>query len=89
MRQFQSMSRGGEARDFNLIQDNSSYVQTWSMAQIVVVILCTVIQVRFRDSIHITVVQGFISLFQVNFVKSLFKDPRDQKASGGAFKMRT
>merc|ERR1712130_789581 len=69
MRQFQSMSRGGEARDFNLIQDNSSYVQTWSIAQIVVVILCTVIQ--------------------VNFVKSLFKDPRDTKSSGGAFKMRT
>merc|ERR1719430_157212 len=69
MRQFQSMSRGGEARDFNLIQDNSSYVQTWSIAQIVVVILCTVIQ--------------------VNFVKSLFKDPRDTNSSGGAFKMRT
>jgi len=69
MRQFQSMSRGGEARDFNLIQDNSSYVQTWSIAQIVVVILCTVIQ--------------------VNFVKSLFKDPRDTKSSGGGFKMRT
>merc|ERR1712123_163403 len=69
MRQFQSMSRGGEARDFNLIQDNSSYVHTWSIAQIVVVILCTVVQ--------------------VNFVKSLFKDPRDTKATGGAFKMRT
>merc|ERR1711892_819151 len=69
MRQFQSMSMGGEARDFNLIQDNSSYVQTWSIAQIVVVILCTVVQ--------------------VNFVKSLFKDPRDTKATGGAFKMRT
>merc|ERR1739838_1287333 len=69
MRQFQSMSRGGEARDFNLIQDNSSYVQTWSIAQIVVVILCTVVQ--------------------VNFVKSLFKDPRDSKSSGAGFKMRT
>jgi len=69
MRQFQSMSRGGEARDFNLIQDNSSYVQTWSIAQIVVVILCTVVQ--------------------VNFVKSLFKDPRDSKSSGSGFKMRT
>ena len=45
MRQFQSMSKGGEARDFNLIQDNSNYVQTWSIAQIVVVILSTVIQV--------------------------------------------
>merc|ERR1712013_847842 len=69
MRQFQSMTRGGEARDFNLIQDNSAYVQNWSIAQIVVVILCTVIQ--------------------VNFVKSLFKDPRDTNSSGGAFKMRT
>ena len=45
MRQFQSMSKGREARDFNLIQDNSSYVQTWSMAQIAVVIICTVVQV--------------------------------------------
>merc|ERR1712013_896061 len=69
MRQFQSMTRSGEARDFNLIQDNSAYVQNWSIAQIVVVILCTVIQ--------------------VNFVKSLFKDPRDTNSSGGAFKMRT
>lgn len=69
MRQFQSMSKGSEARDFNLIQDNSSYVQTWSMAQIAVVIICTVVQ--------------------VHFVKSLFKDPRDQKANGGNFKMRT
>ena len=53
MRQFQSMSRGGEARDFNLIQDNSSYVQAWSMAQIVVVILCTVVQVGFITIIHL------------------------------------
>merc|ERR1712037_201517 len=50
MRQFQSMTRSGEARDFNLIQDNSSYVQTWSMAQIVVVILCTAVQVYFVKS---------------------------------------
>ena len=86
MRQFQSMSRGGEARDFNLIQDNSSYVQTWSIAQIVVVILCTVIQVSLGSE------ESFIdywSLIQVNFVKSLFKDPRDTNSSGGAFKMRT
>merc|ERR1719397_1330210 len=69
MRQFQSMSKGSEARDFNLIQDNSNYVQTWSMAQIAVVIICTVVQ--------------------VHFVKSLFKDPRDQKANSGNFKMRT
>jgi len=50
MRQFQTMTRGGEARDFNLIQDNSSYVQTWSIAQIIVVIVCTVVQVNFVKS---------------------------------------
>lgn len=50
MRQFQSMTRGGEARDFNLIQDNSSYVQNWSMAQIFIVVLCTVVQVQFVKS---------------------------------------
>lgn len=50
MRQFQSMTRGGEARDFNLIQDNSSYVQNWSMVQILIVIMCTVIQVQFVKS---------------------------------------
>ena len=46
MRQFQAMSKGTEARDFNLIQGNSNYVQTWSMAQIFVVIICTIVQVR-------------------------------------------
>ena len=31
-----------------------------------------------------------IYIFQVNFVKNLFKDPRDQKnGGGGGFKMRT
>ena len=45
MRQFQSMTRSGEARDFNLIQDNSAYVQNWSIAQAIVVILCTAVQV--------------------------------------------
>lgn len=50
MRQFQSMTRSGEARDFNLIQDNSSYVQNWSMAQILVVCLCTAVQVYFVKS---------------------------------------
>jgi hypothetical protein len=46
MRQFQTMSRGTEARDFNLLQDNASYVQTWSAAQCFIVMLCTVVQVR-------------------------------------------
>lgn len=50
MRQFQSMTRSGEARDFNLIQDNSAYVQNWSIAQAIVVILCTAVQVYFVKS---------------------------------------
>lgn len=50
MRQFQSMTRSGEARDFNLIQDNSAYVQNWSIAQALVVILCTAVQVYFVKS---------------------------------------
>ena len=41
------MSKGTEARDFNVIQANFSYVQNWSIAQIVVVIICTLVQVNF------------------------------------------
>ena len=41
------MSKGTEARDFNVIQANYSYVQNWSVAQIVVVIICTLVQVIF------------------------------------------
>ena len=85
MRQFQSMTRSGEARDFNLIQDNSAYVQNWSIAQAIVVILCTAVQVGglccfLSDS---------KSLLQVYFVKSFFKDPREGKGGGNGFKMRT
>ena len=47
MRQFQQLSRGLEARDFNLLKSNISYVTTWSMAQCCVVILSGVIQVYF------------------------------------------
>merc|ERR1711971_1406706 len=50
IRQFQSMTRSGEARDFNLIQDNSAYVQNWSIAQALVVMLCTAVQVYFVKS---------------------------------------
>jgi len=67
MRQFQSHSRSSEAVDFNLLNDNASYVQTWSSVQCLVVILCTVVQVYF--------------------VKSFFRDPREQ--SNSAVKMRT
>ena len=55
------MTRGGEARDFNLIQDNSSYVQNWSMAQILIVILCTVVQVC--STCKISSYNGFFARF--------------------------
>jgi len=69
MRQFQSMTKGAESRDLNLIIGNGRYVQTWSIIQIAIVIICTIVQVQF--------------------VKRLFSDPRDQKTGGGAMKMRT
>jgi len=47
MRQFQTMSRGAEARDFNLIKDNFNYVQHWSIVQCVIVFLCGFVQVYF------------------------------------------
>jgi hypothetical protein len=50
MRQFQTMSRGTEARNFNLLQDNAKYVQNWSAAQCFIVMLCTVVQVYFVKS---------------------------------------
>ena len=43
------MSKGTEARDFNIIQGNFNYVQNWSMAQILVVIICTIVQVSAVD----------------------------------------
>ena len=46
------MSKGTEARDFNVIQANFSYVQNWSIAQIVVVIICTLVQVNPYMNIH-------------------------------------
>ena len=45
MRQFQSMTKGAESRDLNLILGNGSYVQTWSIIQIAIVIICTIVQV--------------------------------------------
>jgi len=60
MRQFQTMSRGTEARDFNLLQDNASYVQTWSAAQCFIVMLCTVVQVRKNDTpLFLSYVDGY------------------------------
>ena len=54
MRQFQAMSKGTEARDFNLIVGNASYVQTWSIIQCSIVIICTIVQVEVQISKLIT-----------------------------------
>ncbi|KAG5344203.1 TMED5 protein, partial [Acromyrmex heyeri] len=43
----QHWSRSREARDLNLLLDNNSYVQTWSIAQVTVITLTTMIQVYF------------------------------------------
>ncbi|XP_074102547.1 transmembrane emp24 domain-containing protein 5 [Cotesia typhae] len=43
----QVISRSREARDLNLITDNNSYVQNWSVAQIIVIIATTILQVYF------------------------------------------
>ncbi|XP_033354985.1 transmembrane emp24 domain-containing protein 5-like [Bombus vosnesenskii] len=47
MLQTQYLSRSREARDLNLLLDNNSYVQTWSIAQIIVIMVTTTIQVYF------------------------------------------
>ncbi len=47
IRQAQQLSRGKETRDYNLLLDNNSYVQYWSLAQICVVITCFFVQVHF------------------------------------------
>ena len=53
IRQFQAMSKGTEARDFNIIQGNFNYVQNWSMAQILVVIICTIVQVNDKSIFNV------------------------------------
>jgi len=47
MRQFQTLSRGLESRDYNLLLANGQYVSTWSLIQCIVVIACGVTQVYF------------------------------------------
>lgn len=47
MLQFQSHTRSKEARDSALLKDNNSYVQTWSLIQIVVIASVTTVQVYF------------------------------------------
>nr|CAG4652058.1 EOG090X0AV2 [Triops cancriformis] len=47
MLQYQQLSRGKEARDFNILEANNKYVQYWSLAQCSVIILATTVQVYF------------------------------------------
>ena len=81
------MTKGAESRDLNLIIGNGRYVQTWSIIQIAIVIICTIVQVCFCSLKRRNDQFQNIKL-QVQFVKRLFSDPRDQK-TGGAMKMRT
>lgn len=45
MLQTQHRSRSREARDLNLLLDNNYYVQLWSIAQVLVITVTTMIQV--------------------------------------------
>lgn len=47
MQLFQSHTRSREARDAALLKDNNSYVQNWSLIQIMVITLTTSVQVYF------------------------------------------
>lgn len=47
MLQYQYHSRGRESWDYNLLVDNNSYVLRWSLVQIFVIVITTVIQVYF------------------------------------------
>jgi len=47
MRQFQSHRRSLESRDMTLLSDNNQYVQNWSIAQIVAIVLTCTFQVYF------------------------------------------
>ena len=75
MRQFQTMSRGTEARDFNLLQDNASYVQTWSAAQCFIVMLCTVVQVRKKYILYQSTAILVISVFRFSCIYISVVDP--------------
>lgn len=47
MLQFQSHSRSRESRDVALLLDNNSYVQNWSLTQIIVILVTCSLQVYF------------------------------------------
>lgn len=46
MLQFQSYTRNSEARDYALLEDNKSYVQNWSIIQILIIAITCSVQVR-------------------------------------------
>ncbi|KAJ1527507.1 hypothetical protein ONE63_007479 [Megalurothrips usitatus] len=45
--QYQHHSRGREARDFNLLEDNHSYIVNWSIVQIIIIMATSTLQVFF------------------------------------------
>lgn len=47
MLQYQYHSRGREARDYNLLEDNHSYVLNWSVVQIIIIVATSTLQVFF------------------------------------------
>jgi len=66
MRQFQQLSRGLEARDYNLLEANLSYVNTWSLVQCTVVVISGVLQVKEKYSyspISYVVYSGLLCAF--------------------------
>ena len=56
--QFQQLSRGLESRDYNLLISNMSYVSKWSMIQMLIVIVCGVVQVYFVKKLFADPTQG-------------------------------
>lgn len=57
MLQFQAHSRNSEARDFALLVDNNSYVQNWSLVQIIVILITCSIQVRIVFCCFVSMLQ--------------------------------
>ena len=47
MRHYQKMTRGSVMKDYNLLSDNFNYVTRHSIGQVILVIVCGVIQIYF------------------------------------------
>lgn len=59
MLQSQVYSRSREARDLYLLTDNNSYVQNWSIAQIIVITAATALQIYFVRKLFDTRGSGY------------------------------